>query len=420
MLSYFADANYGYRKKYYLSAGARRDGSSRLSSDQRWANFGQVGFSWIMSEEKFLQGANNWLNSLKYKISYGSVGSQGIGDFTTRELFGATVYNGVEGLALSNLPRSLTRERKVIFNTGLEFTVFKGRLSGTVEVYRNLTKDLFLDRQLSRTSGFQSITNNLGQLENKGIEVSLNGDMIKTKNFTWSLEANYAYNRNKLLDQNGQSDNINGLLINRVGKPINSIYVVRYAGVDPANGDALYYKADGKTKTNIYDPGDRALIGPTDPPHFGGFSSTWNYKGINLDVLFSYAFGNYIYNNDRLNVENSIYWFSNLSAAMLREWQQPGDITDIPSAFNDLHAETTRFVEKGNYLRLRNITLSYTLPQSLMDKVKIKSLRFFAQGQNLYVWHNFLGYDPEVVTQILGGAQYPQLKTVTFGLNLGF
>jgi hypothetical protein len=298
--------------------------------------------------------------------------------------------------------------------------MFKGRLGGIAEVYRNITNELFLDRQLSRTSGFQSITNNLGKLRNQGIEVSLNGDVIRTKNFTWSLEANYTYNKNKLLDQNGQNDNINGLFINRVGQPINSFYVVRYAGVDPQNGDALYYKQDGKTTSNVYDPDDRVIIGPSDPTQFGGFSSSWNYKGIGLDVLFSYALGGYAYNNDRLNVENPIYWFSGLSVAMLKEWQKPGDITDVPSAFNDLHAETTRFIEKTDYLRLRNVMLSYSLPESILNKIKLRSVRVFAQGQNLYVWHNFLGYDPEVVTGVLGGAAYPQLKTVTFGLNIGF
>ncbi len=420
LVSFFIDGTYGFRKKYYISAGARRDGSSNLSLSDRFASFGQIGFSWIMSEEGFLSGTRDWLNSLKFKISYGSVGSQGVGDFQTRELFGATVYNGIGGLALTNLPRNLRWERKVILNTGIEFTMFKGRLTGTIEAYQNRTKDLFLDRQLSRTSGFQSITNNLGELENMGFEVGISGDVIKTRNFVWNLGANYTHNKNKLLAQNGQADNISGLFINRVGEAINSMYVVRFAGVDPANGDALYFKKDGKSTTNVYDPDDRVIIGPSDPPHFGGITSSWTWKGLSLDVLFSYAFGNYVYNNDRLNVENPIYWFSNLSAAMLTEWQQPGDITNVPSPFNDLHAETTRFVEKGNYLRLRNVMLSYSLPQSVLDKLKLRNLRIFAQGQNLHVWHNFLGYDPEVVTQVLGGAPYPQLKTVTFGLNLGF
>jgi len=348
------------------------------------------------------------------------VGSQGIGDFTTGEYFGPTVYNGVGGLALINLPRTLTWERKLEFNAGIEFTMFKGRLGGTMEVYNNKTKDLFLDRQLSRTSGFQSINNNLGKLQNQGIEISLNGDVMKTKDFVWTLGLNYTHNNNKLLDQHGQTDNISGLFINRVGEPINSFYVVRYAGVDPQNGDALYFKKDGKSTTNIYDPDDRVIVGSSDPPNFGGFSTTWNYKGISLDVLFSYAYGAYTYNNDRYNVENSIYWFSNLASSMLKEWQKPGDVTNVPSPFNDLHGETSRFIEKTDYLRLRNVMLSYNLPERVLNKIKIRSVRIFAQGENLYVWHNFLGYDPEVVTGVLGGSVYPQLKTVTFGVSVGF
>ncbi len=418
LLSYFIDGTYGFRKKYYLNFGARRDGSSRLSKDRQWANFGQLGAGWIVTED-FLKNLD-WLNSLKLKASYGTVGSQGIGDFSTRELYGPTVYNGVGGLVLSNLETPLTWERKVMFNTGIEFTTFGGRFGGTIEFYNNITKDLFLDRQLSRTSGFQSITNNLGKMQNQGIEVSFNAEVIRTKDFSWTVEANYTRNKNKLLDQHGQQENITGLFVNRVGQPINTLYLVKYAGVDPQTGEALYFKPDGKTTTNVYDPDDRVLVGPIDPPNFGGFGTTLNYKGVMLDVLFSYAWGAQSYNNDRLNVENSIYWYSNLSAAMLREWQVPGDITDIPSAFNDLHSETTRFVEKNDYLRLRNVMLSYTLPKKMMDKWKLRNVRVFAQGQNLYVWHNFQGYDPEIVTGILGGAQYPQLKTVTFGINLGF
>lgn len=137
-------------------------------------------------------------------------------------------------------------------------------------------------------------------------------------------------------------------------------------------------------------------------------------------MLFSYALGGYAYNNDRVNVENSIYWFSNIDASMLREWQKPGDQTDIPSAFSAFHPETDRFVEKTNYLRLRNVMLSYSLPASVLNKIKIASVRIFAQGENLYVWDNFLGYDPEVVTGVLQGAHYPPLKTITFGINVGF
>ena len=421
LLSYFIDANYGFRRKYYISAGARRDGSSRFGENRQYANFGQVGLSWIISEEGFLQGATGWLNELKYKVSYGSVGNQfGIGNFASRELYGPTVYAGQGGLLLANLPNpDLRWEKKLMFNTGLEFTLFAGRLGGTVEYYNNTTKDLFLDRQLSRTSGFTSINTNLGRLQNQGIEASLTGTVVRMKDFSWSISLNHTYNKNKIVEQPGQPENISGIYINKEGERANSIYIVRYAGVDAQTGDALYYKLDGKTTTNIYDPSDAVIVGTIDPPHFGGASTTINFKGIELDVLFTYAKGSVVYNNDRFNVEYPGYWYSRLATSLLREWQTPGQVTDIPSPFNDFHEETTRFVEETDHIRLRNVMLSYNLPSSLLSRVKITSLRIFAQGQNLKVWHNFQGYDPEVTTGILGGAQYPQLKTITVGLNLG-
>ena len=342
LISYFADAVYGYKGRYYINAGARRDGSSRLSKEDRWANFGHVGVSWIMSDENFLQGASNWLDALKFKASYGSVGSQGIGDFASRELLSASAYNGITGLVLTNLPRQLTWERKVMINTGFEYSLFKGIVNGTIEYYNNTTHELFLDRQLSRTSGQQSITNNLGKMRNSGIEIAITANIIRNADFTWTIDANYSHNKNELIDQNGLEKNVTGLFINQVGQPTNSLYMVRYAGVDPDNGDALYYELDGKTTTNIYDPEHRVILGTTDPPHYGGFGTSVNYKGLQLEVLFSYAFGNIIYNNDRTNVENNIYWFSNLAKRMLNEWQQPGDITDIPSSFSNWVGETTQ------------------------------------------------------------------------------
>jgi len=320
---------------------------------------------------------------------------------------------------LGQLPNTqLKWETKQMFNVGIDFRVLRNRVIGTVEYYNNKTVDLFLDRQLSRTSGFASITTNLGKLQNQGIEVSLSADVITGKDFNWSLNANYTYNKNKILDQAGQDENVNGLFINKVGERANSLYLVRYSGVDPATGDALYLKKDGST-TNIYDPSDAVIVGTVDPPQFGGFGTDINWKGIGLNALFTYTIGGVIYNNDRFNVEFPGYWFSRVASSLLREWQKPGDITDIPSPFNDFHGETTRFLEKTDHLRLRNVTLSYTLPKTVLQRMKITNLRIFVQGQNLKVWHNFQGWDPEITTGILGGAQYPQLKTITFGLNLG-
>lgn len=421
LLSWFIDGTYGYKKKYYLSAGARRDGSSRFGSDNKYANFYNVGLSWIASEENFFQNIRDWVNELKIRISYGTVGNQfGIGNYASRELLNSTVYNGIGGLLLTQLANpQLKWETKEMFNVGVDFGLFSNRIRGTAEFYNNKTVDLFLDRQLSRTSGFASINTNLGSLQNKGIEVSLNADIVKTKDLLWSVTANYTYNKNKILDQAGQDENVNGIFINKVGERANSLYVVRYAGVDPANGDALYYMKDGVTTTNIYDPSDAVIVGTVDPPQFGGFGTTLSWKGIELNALFTYTLGGLAYNNDRVNVEYPGYWFSRVASSLLREWQKPGDETDVPSPFNDFHAETTRFVEKTDHLRLRNVMLSYSLPSELLQKVKISSLKIFAQGQNLHVWHNFQGWDPEITTGILGGAQYPQLKTITFGLSLG-
>lgn len=248
----------------------------------------------------------------------------------------------------------------------------------------------------------------------------MEGAVVRTKDFNLSLNVNYTHNKNKLTDQAGLDEQVSGVFINKVGESINSLYLVRYAGVDPETGDALYLKADGKTTTD-FDEANRVIVGTVDPPNFGGFGTTMNYKGLELNVQFSYAYGHYIFNNDRTNVENPGYWFSNLAASMLKEWQKPGDITDVPSPFNSYQPETNRYAEKGDFLRLQNVMLSYSLPKTVIGKLKgVRNIRVFAQGQNLYVWHNVLGYDPEVPNGMLLGGQYPQLKTITFGLNLGF
>ncbi len=189
--------------------------------------------------------------------------------------------------------------------------------------------------------------------------------------------------------------------------------------MDPANGDALYYKADGKTTTNQYDPNDKVIVGTFEPPQFGAFNTLVNYRGIELSAQFTYMYGHKIYNNDRQNVENPAYVVSNISADLLHEWQKAGDITDIPSPFSDFQASTTRFLEDGKFLRLRNIVLSYQLPVTVLTKAKISGIRVFVQGQNLVIWSDFKGYDPEVASGSLGGSQYPLLKTVTFGISVG-
>lgn len=420
LLSYFAIADYSFKNKYFINASVRRDGSSRLAEGNKWVNYGGIGAGWLISAENFMKNSRV-VNELKLKASYGSAGNENVGNsYEARELLGGANYNGKGGLLIVNFEKpGLSWEVRKTANVGVDYALFRDRITGSLDVYSATTKGLYLNRQLSGTNGVNSILTNLGKLRNNGIEFAINAVVVKTKQFNWEVGFNHTYNKSEVLELDGSQENINGFNINRIGERLNSIYLVRYAGVDPATGEALYLKADGKTTTNVYDPNDKVIVGTFDPPHFGAFNTLVNYKGIELSAQFTYMWGHKIYNNDRMNVENPAYVISNVSAEMLQEWQQPGDITDIPSPFSDFQAATTRFLEDGKFLRLRNIVLSYQLPSTVLSKTGVSGLRFFVQGQNLHTWHQFKGYDPEVASGSLGGSQYPLLKTITFGVSVG-
>jgi TonB-linked SusC/RagA family outer membrane protein len=431
LMSYFLTANYGYKDRYFVNATVRRDGSSRFGADKRWGNFWSLGGSWIVSDENFMSGIDkSTLSLLKFKASYGTVGSQagftsafgsfGIGDFASRELFSAAaVYDGAAGLTLAQLANpDLGWEQKNMFNTGIEFGLFNDRLTGSLEFYDNLTTNMFLPVQLSRTTGFTSQNRNAGKMRNRGVELTLNTVNVKAGDFTWSTNLNFAVNRNKIVDLAGETEIISGLIINRVGFPVNSNFLVEYVGVNPQNGNAIYRNANGET-TETYSPNDRQIFGVRDAPYFGGITNSFSFKGLEFNFLWSYVLGNKVYNNDRTNVEDPTYFIDNVSRVLLREWQRPGDITDIPSPDQEMQRGTTRFLEKGDFWRLRNIMLAYNFPTTMLSKAKISSLRLFVQGQNVFTISNFLGFDPEITGGVLTGAQYPALRTVTFGLNLG-
>ena len=419
ILSYFAIADYNFKNKYFLNGTVRRDGASKLAEGKKWTTFGGIGASWVISSEEFMR-TSNFFNDLKLKASYGSAANSNVGDdYEALEQFGPASYNGVGGLVLVNTKKpELTWERRTTFNAGIDFGILKNRISGTVEVYNAITNDLYLDRQLSATNGVNSILTNMGKLRNRGIEVTLNGSIVRSSNFNWNITLNHTYNQSRILELDGENENINGLFINRIGEAQNSLYVVRFKGVNPDNGNSIYLTKDGK-ETEVYDPNDRVIAGTVDAPHFGGVTNTINYRGLELSVLLTYVYGNKIYNNDRTNVENPGYYYSSAAASLLRAWKQPGDITDVPSLLEDYHPETTRYVENGSYVRLRNIMLSYSLPGSVTRRISASTIRFFVQGQNLKTWHHILGYDPEGQANYLGSV-YPPLKAITFGVSVGF
>lgn len=441
ILSYFSIINYGYAGKYYATLVGRRDGSSRFGVNRRFANFGSIGFTWVPTEEAFMEGQNIF-NDLRLRASIGTTGNQTsppAGDFPI-PTFGRISYAGTTGWGAGQAigqPGNLdyTWEQQRTINVGVDFSVLRSRLSGSVEFYDRLTggKDkggLFYDIPRDPSgNGYTSFPSNFGQVRNRGVELMLRGDVIRTRDFTWNIQANITYNKNRIvtLPQDSLPTSTTFLAEDH---PINSLYLVRYAGVDPATGNALYYKRDGSI-TPSFSVGDRVYVGTPDAPWYGGISSTVSYKGLDLSAQLNFFLDRVMYNNDLNSIANPSYYFDNMWVGMAREWRKPGDITDVPrpsagavsstgAPANPYQTATTRFLDDASYWRLRNVTLGYTLPASLVSKAKIRTVRVFVQGQNWWTKTDYRSFDPEATGTSLVGAQYPALVQTTFGLTVGF
>ena len=434
LMSYFTTATYGYKNRYFVNVNARRDGSSRFGDAFRYANFGSVGASWVISDEPFMQGlTGKVLNNLRLKASYGSVGNQeGIGSFASLAIFQArgtrtnqiiSSYDGNPTIIVTQLENPELRwEQKNTFNAGIEFGMFDKRLTGGIEVYNSVTQNLFLNDQLSRTTGFNSINRNIGELQNQGIEIGLNTVNVMAGDFSWETNLNFTFNKNKitkLTPSTPEIGNVSGIVINRIGQPINSNWLVESAGIDPLTGAQQFRRPSGEITTK-YSPDDAQIFGPREAPYFGGVTNTLRFKGIEVSALLTYAFGNFIYNNDRVNVEIPEYYADNMSRTLLGEWQKPGDITNLPNPNLPHQTSITHFLEKGDFVRLRNLTVAYSLPPAIARRAEMSSARIFFQGQNVLTFTDFQGFDPEITGGQLTGAQYPALRTFTVGLGLGF
>jgi len=430
ILSYFTIINYGYNSKYYLSLVGRRDGSSKFGLNNRFANFGSVGLSWIVSGEDFMRNVN-FIDELKLRASIGTNGNNStqLGDFPIPQ-FGRISYAGISGWApstLGNLDYKWETNRTI--NFGVDFAVLQRRLTGTIELYNRKTLDLFYSLPIDPAgTGFTNISSNFGSLSNRGIELSLNGDIFRTKNFRWSLGGNITYNENRVLSL-PQDSVISGTTILAEGKPINSFYLVEYTGVDPANGNAMYKKRD-KSTTAVYSANDKIIWGTSDAPWYGAINTFVDFKGFDFSAQVNFFLKRQMYNNDRNNVTNPSYFLDNVSIDLLQEWKKAGDITDVPrpsagtsggtAPANPYQTSTTRFLEDAGFWRLRNITLGYTMPQNIVSRAKIRTARIFIQAQNWWTRTDFKSFDPEASGASLTGAQYPALVQTTVGLSIGF
>lgn len=429
--SILALADFTYKGKYALTGSFRRDGSSRFGANNQYGNFGSIGATWNMHEEEFIKKLT-WITLLKIRGSYGSLGNASIGNYAARQLYGYGYnYQSVGGIAPTSVGNSgLTWETNKTIDVGFDVALFKDRLSFTFDWYNRQSDNLLLAQPLSITSGFSSFTNNVGSMRNRGYEVSINGTPLIVGAFKWTAGLNISHNTNKILSLIDHKDQVSGAFIRREGLDFQTFYLRQWAGVDPATGSAQWYTDESMTtKTTSYNAA-KQVANPkysATPKYFGSFTSDFSYKGISLSGLLYYNFGNYIRDQwARYTQSDGFDPGDNRQAIQLDRWQKPGDITNVPKyVYNNAtnsSSSSTRFLYKGDYIRLRELTLAYTLPALIAQKVKLSSVRFYLRGTNLATWvkDKNLPYDPETYINSTGNLDIPMPKTYTLGVNVGF
>lgn len=435
LISYFASAQYDYRKRYYLNLSARRDGSSRFGKDNQFANFWAVGATWDVANEKFFNV--NAINSLKVRTSYGTSGNNtGIGNYQALGTYAYNVnYNAQPAASPSTIANpNLTWESNNNYDIGVEFGLFKNRLTGSVDYYNRKTKDLLYDVNLSLTTGFSAYKGNIGSVQNRGVEVALGGDVIRKGDFVWNVSVNYTNNDNKILDL--YSDNVpvtGGISVLKEGQPIYTYKLVRWAGINPETGKNEFFNLDG-TKTDVYSSGQAVLMeGKSNQVKFyGSVNTSLSYKGLDLSAQLYYSGGNYIMNylySATASEGESIG--ENQFAEAMNYWKKPGDnviFANLKDKTQWATYDSDKYLEKGDYISLRDVTLGYTLDKSITDRIKLKGLRVYVQGTNLWLGTKFRGLpetgeaNRENTTYTIPGQvtlfSYPQFRAFTFGVNV--
>lgn len=426
--SYFFRGEYNYDEKYYFDASYRRDGSSRFSKDHRWASFYSVGAMYNIKNEAFLSEVE-WLNDLRLKVSYGTTGNSEIGNYASLGMVagGSSYnYNNQSGWVIGTVGNSdLTWETLKNFSAGVSTRVFD-RLDFSVEYYQKKTVDMLMNVPFSMTTGHTTGMGNVGTLLNTGVDLNMNLEVLNTSAFRWNVYANFNYNKTKIQSLFNGLDELAfpqyGLKY-QVGHDPNEYFSVLCAGVDPRDGEMMYYDLNGnKTKTFSMDhmqfTGKKMFA-----PCSGGFGTSLSWKGISMMVDFSWIGERYLINNDRFFTENPTNSnMVNMNKNMLHIWQKPGDITNVPryGVASENLLRTNYFLENAAFVRLKNVTLSYDLPKKILKKTKIiEGVRVFTTGRNLLTFTPFTGIDPEVDSNLSLG-DYPNSRQYTLGLEVKF
>ena len=451
--SYFSRVNYTFKDRYLATATVRTDGSSRFGEDNQFGIFPSVAVGWNIMNESFFNFQT--VNNLKLRASWGITGNHRVGNFASRGLYaGGASYGGAGGTAPTQIANpELKWEETAQIDVGLDFALFQSRIVGSIDYYVKNTTDVLLQAPLPRTTGFNNVNQNIGEVENKGIEIELSGDIIDTDDFRWNLAGNIAFNRNKIISLVDGSDitatGFNQSIV-REGESIGAFFGQKVEGIfqtqaeidelnaasptgfyqtaGTAPGDLKFADIDGD---GVITADDRVITGSPQPDFIGGVTSTTSYKGLSLTAFFQFSQGNEIINlanGDLWRLQNS----DNAAKVLLDRWTPTNTDGRFPRVVqgdpNDNDRNSDFFVEDGSYIRLKTLRLSYTLPQSLLSDVFLSDVTFFAQGTNILTITDYSGVDPEVNTfgqnnsTALGvdNNTYPGGKTYTFGVKVGF
>ncbi|MBX2846324.1 MAG: SusC/RagA family TonB-linked outer membrane protein [Saprospiraceae bacterium] len=423
----FANVSYTFKNKYELGGGIRRDASSRFGPNNKEATFWSSSLKWSLDQEDFLVGSNV-VDLLRLRASYGTTGNQELAANPTTDGINfpyvstlAAGTNGPNSTLIIGTPANpdLQWESAEKANIGVDFGLW-GKFNGSLDVYNDITDDLFIQKAIPGSTGTGSYTItpfNAGSVRNRGIELEMDYDIINKGDWYFAVGADVAYNENEILDLGGESEFPTGTSIVRVGEELGAHYIVGWAGVDPATGDPLYHDGTGGITKDFNLATPTTGWGSFNAPYVGGFNTTVGWKGFDIYAQFNYAADYRRFNNQTFFQENPNFAQFNLSRVMNTIWREPGDVTEIQRIGTNRQF-SSKDIEDADFLRFRNLRASYSLPDSFINKMKIDNASIFMNGTNLYTWTRFGGFDPEDSNNI-AGYEYPLPRQLTFGLNLG-
>ncbi len=436
LFSYFTNLDYDYKGKFGITATLRRDSSFRFIDDQKWGTFYSVGGRWNVDEESFMD--NSVLNLLKLRASFGTTGNQRINNAqysalnNTRNLYvSGSGYNGTVSTVPGQIAvRDLRWETTEQTNVGVDFALWQNKLSGSVDVYKKLTTDLFQNTPVSPVNATSSLDTNIGAMENKGFELTLKYTVYDDQDWAVVVNGNTSYNKNKIRELPASFEGLvtsGGSIAFIEGEAINSFYLVKYAGVNPSNGNALFYTRDGGLTETLSDD-DRVATGKSTYPVWqGGFGTLVTYKGFEFSTQWSYFADLYRNNLDFADLEETsvINDGGNRVVSVQNSWKNPGDITSVPRIGNALSSvdyinSTDRYLEDASFLRLRNMRFGYSFSPEMLKDLPVSGVRFYVQGENLITFSSWRGWDAEGGFRGTDRGNYPTPKIYTFGAVINF